>query len=382
MQMKHEKADVFRAIVSMEERSTLKRGDTVARPYRSAIAVQTYSRGTAFTVQDITDAEETLQVNISKIAPFYVDDLDALQHNYAVTNLYADDAAVQLGNWIDADVQAEVVNAYSKVGAFEVAGTGSASDGLGFTVSTTNIQKVFAIADRKLNEQNISPDRRFAVISPAFKQVLLEYLAGRESALGDSTGINGHIGKYFGFDLYVSNNVCYTYTLQMGTTPTDGDTVVINGVTFTFETGTIDAAGKVKAETSGAVSAGYLVSAINAPGTTSATFQALSAADQLLMHGISAVAVSTTGLKVISQRGAIVVSEVLTAAADIWTTGMQIQHQMFGQKGAIDVVIQKEPNVEFKEVQDKLGRNVAPWTLYGLKTFLEGTYKLVDVQTL
>ena len=59
---------------------------------------------------------------------------------------------------------------------------------------------------------------------------------------------------------------------------------------------------------------------------------------------------------------------------------MQIQHALFGIKGAIEVVIQKAPNVEIKDVPDKIGKNIVPWTLYGLKTFTEGKARLVDVK--
>ena len=46
----------------------------------------------------------------------------------------------------------------------------------------------------------------------------------------------------------------------------------------------------------------------------------------------------------------------------------------------MDLVVQAEPKVVFKEVQDKLGKNVIPWTLYGKKTFDEGAKALVWVK--
>lgn len=383
MQMKHEKTDVFRAIVSMEERATLKKGDTVHRPYRSAISVQTYTRGTAFTVQDLTDTDESLQVSVSKIAPFYVDDLDALQHNYAVLNSYADDAAVQLGNWIDGDVLGEYDQAASKVGLYDMGGGGSLNDGVGFTVTTTNIQKVFAVAARKLNKQNIGQANRFAVISPEFYQVLLEYLAGKESTLGDSTGVNGHVGKYFGFDLYVSNATGWSAELDLTTIPVAGDTITINGVQMQAAAdNSATNPGDFSIETTNDLAAANLVLLINGTGTPGADeYIDLSAANRALLSGITASYNSSTNILSLKAegKGYVAVSETLTPAGDIWTTTKQVQHCLFGQKGAIDLVIQKAPNVEVKEVQDKLGRNVAPWTLYGLKTFREGTFKLVDV---
>lgn len=377
MQMVHYKKDVYRAIVSVEEEAVLKDGDVVNRPYRSALTVNTYTRGSDATIQDLTDTTETLTVGTNKIIAFYVDDFDAIQSHYPTANKYADDAAVKLGNNIDGDVMGEYDVAANVVDDADLGGTAAN----GITVTVQNIDRIFTAALRKLMSQNAPTDKLFAVISPQFYQVLLERLAGKESALGDSTGTNGNVGTYMGFKLYVSNNCGWSAKLLIGTLPTDGDTVVINGVTFTFETGTIDAAGKVKAVTDAATSITNLVAAINAPGTTSATFQALSAANQALMYNITATAVSG-GLTLKAEGWSYVaVSETLTAAADIWTAALQIQHQLFGVVGAIDLVIQHRPTLQVKDVPTKLGKNFLTGLLYGLKTFLEGTYWLVDVKT-
>lgn len=380
--MVHHRNDVFRQIASFEEQAQLKHGDTVHRPYKSSLAVQSYTRGTAVTIQDLTNTDETLTVTTAKIVPFYVDDLDELQSAYSNANEYADDAAMKLSNVIDGDVLGEYVNATSKVDDEEIS---AGTSGNGFTLTVANVQKAFVSAKQKLRKQNIrwSEGELFAVISPEFEAVLLDYLAGKESILGDKTGVAGHIGRYMGFDLYVSNSVGWSAVLQCGTLPTDGDTVTINGVTFTFETGTVDVAGEVKAETDADTSFGYLKNSINAPGTSvSGQFQALSSANQALLAGITAT--HDTSANTITLRaegwGNIVVSETLTAAADIWTVATQIQHNLFGKKGATDVVIQAEPKLVTKEVPDKLGKNFLPHTLYGLKTFTEGAKKLVDVR--
>lgn len=385
MQVMHKRIDVFRQIASFEEQAQLKHGDTVHRPYRSSMKPQSYVRGTAVTIRDLTNTDESLVVQTAKIVPFYVDDLDELQSNYKNANEYADDAAIELSNAIDGEVLGEAVNATSKVDNVEIA-AGTAGDA--FTLSIANVQKVFVNAKAKLRKQHVKfkEGDLFGVISPEFEAVLLDYLAGKESILGDKIGVAGNIGNYLGFDLYVSDSVLWTGELAYGaaTTPTDGDTVTINGVVFTFTTGTVDVAGEVKAETDAVTSFTNLQNFINAPGTSlSAKYQALSAANQDLMFGISAAGVSgATGTLTVTAKGwgTVVVSETLTPASFVWTTNRQIQHQLFGKKGATDVVIMAEPKLEVKEVPDKLGKNFLPYTLYGKKTFVEGTKKLVDVR--
>ncbi len=381
MQMVHEKEVVYRAICNFEEREVLRDGDTVDRPYRSAMVAQTYTKGTAVTIQDVSATSETLVVNVAKIVPFYVDDLDRIQNKWNTVDAFAEDASNDLYQIVDGDVLGEYDQATSTLDNYDFGGT--LGDGL--TITTSNILQVFARASKKLDALNIKAKDRFAVISPQFKQVLVEYLGGKESLLGDSTGENGNIGRYGGFELYVSNALGWSASLAFGTNPTADDTVVINGVTFTFKA-TPAAAGQVDIGADAAASLVLLVAAVNntngyaaGAGSASAYFE-VSAADRAKLAGVTAT--NATSAMTLKGEGVsyLVVSETLTAAADIWTLAKQIQHNLFGKKKAIDLVIQKAPSVEFRMVQDKLGRNVLPWVLYGLKTFNEGKPMLVDVK--
>jgi len=42
---------------------------------------------------------------------------------------------------------------------------------------------------------------------------------------------------------------------------------------------------------------------------------------------------------------------------------------MFGEKGAVDFVIQKQPTVQIEKAENRLGFKVIPYTLFGKKTF-------------
>lgn len=381
MQAFNEKLDVFRMICDFTEEQNLKMGDTLNKPYRSAMTPQSYTRGTAVTIQDLTNTNEQLTVTQAFVDPFYVDDLDELQSSYSNVKEYSYDSSVDLNNWMDGDVLGEYDNATSTVSNADITSGGTATHGVVLTVS--NILNVFATAKKKLKRLNVF-DNLFAVISPDFEAVLMQYLAGKETALGDSTGTNGNIGKFYGFDLYVSNNCGWSGSLAYdATTPTAGDTVVINGVTFTFQTTIGTTAGNVLAVTDGVTSFTNLQNFINATSTTSANQVALSAANQALMRGITASGVSgATGAMAIKAEGKSYLqpTETLTPAADVWTAALQVQHQLFGKKGAITFVAQKYPTIEVKDVPDKLGKNILPWILYGLKTFIKAKDKLVDVK--
>ena len=383
MQMVHEKDVVYRAICNFEEKETLRNGQTVDRPYRSAMYAQNYTKGTDVTIQDVSGTSEELTVNTAKIVPFYVDDLDELQNKWDSVDAYAEDASNDLYELVDADVLAEYANAASDLDDYDFGGTAAQ----GITVDTTNILQLFTRAGKKLRAQNIKKKDWFAVISPEIEQVLLEYLGGKESALGDSTGENGHIGKFMGFTIYVSNNLTFTARLEFGTTPTADDTVTVAGVAFTFKA-TPASAGQVDIGTDAPTSLDNLVAAINnangyaaGAGSDTAYFE-VSAADRNKLRNVTATD-GTTYMTIEHKGGSwettTDLAETLTAAADIRTSTKRIQHNLFGRKKAIDLVIQKQPNVKFTQPPLKLGRNVLPWVLYGKKTFVEGTKMLVDV---
>lgn len=380
MQRKHHKKDVFRAFASFEEQEHLKEGDTAHRPYRSTLVAQDYTRNGTFTVQDISTTDDYLTVNKCKVVPFYVDDLDEIQNSYKVRNEFADDAAVVLGNEIDGLVLARYQDANDTIDDGDIGGT--ASNGLTLTVN--NIDKTFGVAKRKLNAQNISPDKRVAIISSEFEQILWERIAGKESQLGDSTGVNGHIGRYGGFELYMSNNLAWSGKLVLATIPTENDTITINGVTLRWKA-TIAQAGDIDIGASATISNTNLAAAINnseslAAGIEGTLYWEVSAANRKLLKNIAATAAAAYTTFIGTGKSYVVVSETLSAAADVWTPALQIQHALFMQKGAIDVVIQKKPNVEVKDVYNKLGKNIVPWTLLGVKTFKEGTYQILDAQ--
>ena len=373
-----EKIDVYRAISNSRFEEELKMGDTVNFSHRSLLGAKDYTRGTDVTLQTLTNVNEQLVVNVSKNIPFYIDDLDALQSSYDNLKNYAKDTAKDLSNWIDGDVLAEYDQATSSIDDADInPSTGTANDG--FTITTSNLLSMFSIAKKKLKQQNHF-DNLFAVISPSTEQLLLEYLAGKESQLGDSTGRNGNIGRFYGFDLFVSNSTGWSATLLFGTEPTANDTVTVNGVAFKFVASPTDA-GDIDLSGSAATTLDDLVDIINEAGTPgSGTYTDVTAANRLLLDGITATD-GTTDMTLKSEgRAFIAVSETLTASADVWTGALQIEHQLFGEKGSIHIVVQKAAGFKVVPDPDRLGTNVHNWILYGLKTFNNHKGGLVDVK--
>lgn len=373
------KENVAMKIADVSFKSQMSSGDVLNRPYRSSNAVQTYTPGTAITIDDKTDTIEALTVNRKFATGFYVDDFDAIQSNYDLISRYAKDDGIYLSNQVDADVLGEVANATSTVDDGTIGGT----SGNGIALTTSNVLSVISAAKKKIAKQNVPLTDLFGAVSPEFEDVLIQYGAGRDTSMGDGANKDGALMDFYGFRLYRSNQLTGSAVLSLATQPTDTDTVVIQGVTFTFVSSIGTTAGNVLIGANVDATRVNLTALINAPTTTSSTQVALSTANaRVFTNQVAAVNSASADTCTVTYKGAgvLTVSETLTDATDTWTAVKQIQSQMFGKKGAVTLVMQSDARPQVKEVSDKLGKNILNGVLYGVKTFADGAKQMVNVK--
>jgi hypothetical protein len=376
------KINVAKMIADLSFNSQLTKGDVLNRVYRSSDPddpqLDPYSRGSDITIQDITDTKETLTIDSEYAKGIYVDDFDQVQSNYQIAAAYGKDNAIFLSNKIDGDVLGEYSNATNTVDDGVLGGT----TGNGITLTTSNVLKVVAECKKFLRKENIPVEDLCGVISPEFEQVLIEYGAGRDTQGGDMYNRNGYMRDFYGFKLYVSNQAAGSAVLQLATQPTDGNTVTINGVVFTFKTTLGSTAGNVLIGADADAARLNLTTLINTPGTTTAQGVALSAADQRKLMNVTATNDATANTMTVVQTGVgvITVSETLTAAADIWTTALQKQHCVFGKRGFTTLVMQKYPSIKPQDAQKRFGKYILNGTLYGYATFTDQKPQFVNVE--
>lgn len=372
------KTNVGVKIADMSFNSLMKRGDTLNRPYRSASNVQVYTRGTDITIDDLTDTNEQLVVNLEYANGFYIDEHDAIQNKYDAALAYGKDNAIYLSNQVDADILGEVFNATSTVDDGTIGGTAWN----GIALSTSNVLKVFGAAKKKLRFQNVPLDNAYAVITPEFEDILVQYGIGRDTTMGDGVFTNGYIGKANGFELYVSNNTAGSAVLSLATQPTANDTITIEGVTFTF-VASPSAAWDVDIGNAVDDTRANLAALINAPATTTSGGVALSTANARKFDAcVSAVNSNSAKTLTIKYKGVgtLTVSEALTDATDTWTAVKTKQHCLFGIKGSPVCVMQRTPSVVKKEEPKKMWANYLNSVLYGVKTFADNAKQMVNVE--
>lgn len=388
-QMSHFKEPVYQILADTRLESDLVKGQTISRSYASDVQVNDMGADGSYSTQAITDTAETLTVSYEKEASIYIKKLDELQAHLPLKQKYGRKLANSLINQIDGDV---LLKAYQGAGTTLDDGSFSGTAGNGFVVTASNVATVFVTAMQKLRLKNVVYNKRFqggsklevpegmpiAVISPETLSFIELYLGGKDTLLGDQVSRNGYSGYFMGFELFVSNALAWTGTLVLATQPTDGDTVTINGVVFTFKTTLGSTAGNVLIGASAATANTNLVALLNAPGTTTAQGVALSTANQRLVKNIVGTAGATSSTFVASGWGTVVVSETLTAAADIWTLAKQQLHQIFALSKSVSLVVQKNPSLDENPVSGKIGRDYIAWTAYGIKVFKDQAPAIVE----
>lgn len=392
-QMSHFKEPVYQVLADNRLEASLTKGQTIARSYASDVQVNDMGGDGSYSTQAITDTQETLVINKEKEVSIYIKKLDELQAHLPVKQKYGRKLAMALVNQIDGDV---LLAAYQNAGSALDDGNFSGTSGNGFTVTASNVPAVFSAAMTKLRLKNVVYNSRvqsgaklevpegapIAVISPEILGYIEDYLGGKDTLLGDQVSRNGYSGYFRGFNLFVSNALPWTGSLALATNPTADDTVTVNGVTFTFKA-TPANPGEVDIGADADASRILLQNAINgsSTGQNSATgYFEVSAANRRLLKNITATdnATPNTLTLVSSGWGTVVVSETLTAAADVWTTTLQKLRCIFALSKSVSLVIQKDPSLEENFVSGKIGRDYIAWTVYGIKVFTDQAPQIVE----
>lgn len=342
----------------------------------------TYTPQTDITVTPVTGSKETLEVDTFIASLVSIDDIQEKQSILALGSTVMSRMMKDHRNRLEQAVLAEVTNARHSLDDGNVGGT----SGNNMTLNTDVIPQVFTSADTKLDAIDAPKAGRTAVVGGHFMRYLKLQQAGRDTVFGDGVNTHGVVTNLFGWDIVESNNLPYTAVLGLATNPTDGDTIVIAGVTFTFKTTLGTTAGNVKIASTVDLTRANLATALNAPHTaiteaTDAGYVAISAEDVFLLRDkrrITATNSNSADTLTITGYGDIVVSETLTAAADVWSS--QRQDSLFCVRGCVDLVVQMPPKIEVGREPKQFADLVKSLMGYGKKTFADGAREMVRVK--
>lgn len=380
-----QKVLVAKSIANGRFESTLKYGASVARVAYSidAVRVRSVTRGSASTIDTLTDSVETLTINLEKEAVFYISDGEVTQAGpLNPGEVIGGQIAIKVAADFDARIFAEVVNAYQTFDTGDL--TTSASNGTPITLSSTTVPQMVTRMPAKLRNVNVLITNMAFVVDAYAASDIEQYLLGKQFSIVESVFKNGYAGPIATAEVYVSQNLMAETVLTSTSTFSNGETVVIGGVTFTFVTTIGSTAGNVLIGASETASLTNLVALINAPATTTAQGVALSTADQIKVQDTLKLVADSTDSLVHKVRvrgtgaGRIAVSETAANAS----FSAPFIHCYYGKKGSIDYVMQDMSSVDMRQTPDRRGTNVFSSYLAGIKTFTDGARKFLDVLVL
>jgi hypothetical protein len=171
-------------------------GDQVKINAVGDITVANYAPNvTSITPQQLSAAQTILKIDEAKYFAFYIDDVDAAQVNPKLMG-----EAMRKSAYALADAADQLIAGFYTQAGVTVAST---------SVSVANSLSVLADAGKALDEGNVPQGGRWMVIPPWFhaKLVLNKILETDGSVVAEAAYANGFVGRAFGFDIYMSNNL-------------------------------------------------------------------------------------------------------------------------------------------------------------------------------
>lgn len=221
----------------------------------------------------------------------------------------------------------------------QISSANHAISGAPVTVASSNILDILEEAEGKLGafDAPYETAMRAIVFGPRTVAKLRRAKGERETNLGDSVLANGVVGPWQGWTVVQNNNLPWSATLTIDTNPTEGDTVTISGVVFTFKASPVNA-GDVDIGNDAAASRANLEKAVEGGSGAGTDYIELSNRDKFILRRKRKVTCSSAEAMAFVGFGDISVSETFTAATNVWSA--QQQTSVFMIRGAIDLVTQ------------------------------------------
>lgn len=176
-------------------------------PYSTDATVQNGTRGSAYTHQDVTLTDESVDINTFKILPQLIDRADLAQQTFVKQMELASSQGVLINEAIESAMLAE----HAQWTNFDNASIGGAAGNI--TVSQSNIDDIIRGMKREIREANgedlMNRNGAFIIWRPADFELLEAYVQANgfstaDGALKDGTS-QGF--KYMGVEHYSSNKI-------------------------------------------------------------------------------------------------------------------------------------------------------------------------------
>ena len=215
LQVKFYKSTVLAEITNNDWEGEIKnQGDTVHIRSIPTITISDYEKGMNLSNQVPTSTPIELTIDKGKYFSVIVDDVDDVQADVRLMDIFTNDASEQMKIAIDGDVLNNVAPDVATANQGTTAGAISGDIDLGTTgapvaVTTTNVLETILNCGKVLDEQNVPEDGRWMVVAPWFASLLKGSDLRQAYLTGDDVSPlrNGKLGMIDRFTLFVSNNM-------------------------------------------------------------------------------------------------------------------------------------------------------------------------------
>lgn len=228
LQAKFYKTTVFSEISNNDWEGEIKgQGDKVHIRTIPTITINDYAKGDNLTNQVPTSTPIELSIDKGKYFAVVLDDVDAVQTDIKMMDIFTNDATEQMKIAIDSLVMAGIKNAGAAANQGATGGLISGNINFGTdasprAVTKANILDLILDAGQGLDEQNVPESGRWLVI-PSWMAAMIKGSDLKQAYLtGDTVSPlrNGKLGMIDRFQVYVSNNLPKT---------ADGDSYLMAG---------------------------------------------------------------------------------------------------------------------------------------------------------
>jgi len=215
LQVKFYKSTVLGEITNNDWEGEIKgQGDKVYIRTIPTINISNYTKGMNLTSQVPTSTPLELNIDKGKYFQVVLDDVDEVQADVKLMDIFTNDASQQMKIAIDGDVLGAVYADAATANKGATAGALSGDINLGATgaprqVTASTVLDIILDMGQTLDEQNTPEEGRWLVI-PAWMAALIKRSDLKQAYLtGDSVTPlrNGKIGMIDRFTVYISNNL-------------------------------------------------------------------------------------------------------------------------------------------------------------------------------
>ena len=215
LQVKFYKSTVLGEITNNDWEGEIKgQGDKVHIRTIPTITINNYQKGMNLSNQVPTSTPLELNIDKGKYFAVVLDDVDEVQADVKLMDIFTNDASQQMKIAIDGDVLGNVYADAASANKGATAGAISGDINLGATgaprsISKSNVLDLILDMGQVLDEQNVPEDGRWLVI-PAWMAAMIKNSDLKQAYLtGDSVTPlrNGKIGMIDRFTVYISNNL-------------------------------------------------------------------------------------------------------------------------------------------------------------------------------